>query len=206
MAPQSARNILFEDLPQLSGEQTRPSHYIRTRPPWAVSCPASECRASSARTCQGVQPASMRHAPRDVVTVYNWRKHWRITHMGTEQKNQGKDTKNRLLSCARFRHKSTHDSRASSLFFTHLLLIRSRSLKPKRYLIGRAGEIWGSFVIGSVFEIMTDVNWRALQSSHCWYVGFRLFRYMRALLHVHQTDDNIHKWYAIMRLYTKTTP
>ena len=115
------RRVLFEDLPQLSGSQTRPSHYIRTRPPWAVSCPASECRASSARTCQGVQPASMRHAPRDVVTVYNWRKHWRITHMGTEQKNQGKDTKNRLLSCARFRHKSTHDSRSSSLFFTHLL-------------------------------------------------------------------------------------
>ena len=41
------------------------------------------------------------------------------------------------------------------------LLIKSKSLKPKRYLIGRAGEIWGSFVIGSVFEIMNDVNWRA---------------------------------------------
>ena len=38
-----------------------------------------------------------------------WKKCCRITHMGTEQKNQGKDTKDRLLSCPRFRHNSTHD-------------------------------------------------------------------------------------------------
>ena len=61
------------------------------------------------------------------------------------------------------------------------LLIRSKSLKPKRYLIGRAGEIWGTLVIGTVFEIKTDVNWRALQSSHCWYVAKRPYKKTYAL-------------------------
>ena len=61
------------------------------------------------------------------------------------------------------------------------LVIRSKPLKPKRYLIGRDGEIWGTLVVGPVFEIKTDVTWRALLPSHCWYVAKRPYKKTYAL-------------------------
>ena len=87
--------------------KTRSPFSVSLRQPIARLCCTGQCVIFAKK-----RAASMRHAPRDVVTVYNWRKHWRITHMGTEPKNQCKDPKDRLLSCSRLYHNSTHDSRS----------------------------------------------------------------------------------------------
>ena len=78
------------------------------------------------------------------------------------------------------------------------LLIKSRSLKPKRYLIGCAGEIWGSFEIGSVQEILTDSHWRALQPTHCWYVARRPYKKTYAL-----NFDNVESFTTSLRYAKK---
>ena len=54
-------------------------------------------------------------------------------------------------------------------------------MKPKRYLVGRQGEIWGTLVVGPVLVIQTDEEWRALLPSHCWHVDKRPYKKTYAL-------------------------
>ena len=61
------------------------------------------------------------------------------------------------------------------------LEIRFKPLKPKRYLVGREGEIWGTLVVGPVLVIQTDEEWRALLPSHCWHVDKRPYKKTYAL-------------------------
>ena len=56
------------------------------------------------------------------------------------------------------------------------LEIRPKLYKPKRYLVGGQGEIWGTFVLGPGQVIETDEEWRALLSSHCWHVDKRPYK------------------------------
>ena len=61
------------------------------------------------------------------------------------------------------------------------LEIKHKPLKPKRYLVGRGGEIWGTLVVGPVLVIQTDEEWRALLPSHCWHVDKRPYKKTYAL-------------------------
>ena len=61
------------------------------------------------------------------------------------------------------------------------LEIRNKPLKPKRYLVGRQGEIWGTLVLEPGKVIQTDEEWRALLPSHCWHVDKRPYKQTYAM-------------------------
>ena len=61
------------------------------------------------------------------------------------------------------------------------LEIRNKRLKPKRYLVGRQGEIWGTLVLEPGQVIQTDEEWRALLPSHCWHVDKRPYKQTYAM-------------------------
>ena len=56
------------------------------------------------------------------------------------------------------------------------LEIRCKFYKPMRYFVGGRGEIWGTIVLGQGQVIETDDEWRALLSSHCWFVDKRPYK------------------------------
>ena len=62
------------------------------------------------------------------------------------------------------------------------LEIKNQPLKPKRYLVGRGGELWGTLVVGPVLVIRTDEEWRALLPLHCWHVDKRPYKKTYALM------------------------
>ena len=61
------------------------------------------------------------------------------------------------------------------------LEIRNKPLKPKRYLVGRQGEIWGTLMLEPGQVIQTDEEWRALLPSHCWHVDQRPYKQTYAM-------------------------
>ena len=62
------------------------------------------------------------------------------------------------------------------------LEIKGKPLKPKRYPVGRGGELWGTLVVGPVLVIRTDEEWRALLPLHCWDVEKRPYKKTYALM------------------------
>ena len=62
------------------------------------------------------------------------------------------------------------------------LEIKDRPLKPKRYHVGRGGELWGTVVVGPVLVLRTNKEWRALFPMHCWNVEKRPYTNTYALM------------------------
>ena len=61
------------------------------------------------------------------------------------------------------------------------LEIREQRLKSQRYLVGRHGQIWGSFVLEPGRVIETDEEWRALLLCHGWHIDKRPYKKTYAL-------------------------
>ena len=62
------------------------------------------------------------------------------------------------------------------------LEIKDKPLKPKRYHVGRGGELWGTVVVGPVLVLRTDKEWRALLPMHYWNVEKRPYTNTYALM------------------------